>query len=108
MAEYGLYGAMVRHSLPLPEHMQDQGNKANAEKPNCTWLLGRRDEDKQTERTPNDNQQIYSTPGARQSGQNTDPEAKKSMEYHKQRSSARSSPSDRESSHPVSASPSHQ
>ncbi|CAG5122984.1 unnamed protein product, partial [Candidula unifasciata] len=38
MAEYGLYGAMVRHSLPLPEHMQGQENQTK--KPGYTWLLG--------------------------------------------------------------------
>lgn len=39
MAEYGLYGAMVRHSLPLPETItkavgnDDEGSAA-------PWLLG--------------------------------------------------------------------
>lgn len=31
MAEYGLYGAMVRHSLPLPPHLTPN---------NAPWLLG--------------------------------------------------------------------
>ena len=32
MAEYGLYGAMVRHSLPLPPHLADASS--------ARWLLG--------------------------------------------------------------------
>jgi hypothetical protein len=32
MAEYGLYGAMVRHSLPLPPHLADATS--------ARWLLG--------------------------------------------------------------------
>ena len=32
MAEYGLYGAMVRHSLPLPPHLSDATS--------ARWLLG--------------------------------------------------------------------
>lgn len=39
MAEYGLYGAMVRHSLPLPESIlksaQEEGGECCA-----PWLLG--------------------------------------------------------------------
>ncbi len=37
MAEYGLYGAMVRHSLPLPETILK-----SAEVDECVapWLLG--------------------------------------------------------------------
>lgn len=37
MAEYGLYGAMVRHSLPLPESIlkHNQGDESSA-----PWLLG--------------------------------------------------------------------
>ena len=31
MAEYGLYGAMVRHSLPLPPHLTSNS---------APWLLG--------------------------------------------------------------------
>lgn len=31
MAEYGLYGAMVRHSLPLPPHLTSSS---------APWLLG--------------------------------------------------------------------
>ncbi|XP_014675255.1 PREDICTED: visual system homeobox 1-like, partial [Priapulus caudatus] len=39
MAEYGLYGAMVRHSLPLPESIKQ--NAENEEKDACApWLLG--------------------------------------------------------------------
>lgn len=41
MAEYGLYGAMVRHSLPLPESIVKSA-KENGEK--CApWLLGKRE-----------------------------------------------------------------
>jgi hypothetical protein len=38
MAEYGLYGAMVRHSLPLPETILK-----SAEVDECVapWLLGK-------------------------------------------------------------------
>ncbi|CAM1323406.1 VSX2 (predicted) [Pycnogonum litorale] len=38
MAEYGLYGAMVRHSLPLPETIL-KNNKEDSE-PCAPWLLG--------------------------------------------------------------------
>uniref|UniRef100_A0A1I8I0I6 Visual system homeobox 2 n=1 Tax=Macrostomum lignano TaxID=282301 RepID=A0A1I8I0I6_9PLAT len=39
MAEYGLYGAMVRHSLPLPENiLRDAGD--SPEKSSAPWLLG--------------------------------------------------------------------
>ena len=39
MAEYGLYGAMVRHSLPLPETILKSAKESNE----CVapWLLGR-------------------------------------------------------------------
>lgn len=41
MAEYGLYGAMVRHSLPLPETItkstSDSGDPTESAAP---WLLG--------------------------------------------------------------------
>ncbi len=39
MAEYGLYGAMVRHSLPLPETIvksADEGIDGSC----APWLLG--------------------------------------------------------------------
>ena len=39
MAEYGLYGAMVRHALPLPEAIiktAEQGIENSA----APWLLG--------------------------------------------------------------------
>jgi len=41
MAEYGLYGAMVRHSLPLPESIL-KSNREGGETPgSCApWLLG--------------------------------------------------------------------
>jgi visual system homeobox protein 2 len=40
MAEYGLYGAMVRHSLPLPETIlkAKEGTSVDTCAP---WLLGR-------------------------------------------------------------------
>ncbi len=37
MAEYGLYGAMVRHSLPLPETI---ANSAKEGADSAPWLLG--------------------------------------------------------------------
>jgi visual system homeobox protein 2 len=37
MAEYGLYGAMVRHNLPLPETIV-KSSKTNVEE--APWLLG--------------------------------------------------------------------
>ncbi|TDG39699.1 hypothetical protein AWZ03_013879 [Drosophila navojoa] len=37
MAEYGLYGAMVRHSLPLPETILKSAKDNDAVAP---WLLG--------------------------------------------------------------------
>lgn len=38
MAEYGLYGAMVRHSLPLPETITKSSE--NSTEPAAPWLLG--------------------------------------------------------------------
>ena len=38
MAEYGLYGAMVRHSLPLPDTIIRQAESDECVAP---WLLGR-------------------------------------------------------------------
>lgn len=40
MAEYGLYGAMVRHSLPLPETITKSDND-NPTESAAPWLLGR-------------------------------------------------------------------
>lgn len=37
MAEYGLYGAMVRHSLPLPETIVKSAKENECVAP---WLLG--------------------------------------------------------------------
>ena len=37
MAEYGLYGAMVRHSLPVPETILKDSEKGDSVAP---WLLG--------------------------------------------------------------------
>ncbi|CAG9788453.1 unnamed protein product [Diatraea saccharalis] len=37
MAEYGLYGAMVRHSLPLPETILKSAKENDSVAP---WLLG--------------------------------------------------------------------
>lgn len=37
MAEYGLYGAMVRHSLPLPDTIIRQSETDECVAP---WLLG--------------------------------------------------------------------
>ena len=37
MAEYGLYGAMVRHSLPVPETILKDSEKGETVAP---WLLG--------------------------------------------------------------------
>ncbi|MFH4982770.1 hypothetical protein AB6A40_009479 [Gnathostoma spinigerum] len=38
MAEYGLYGAMVRHSLPLPETITKSAE--NPTESAAPWLLG--------------------------------------------------------------------
>lgn len=39
MAEYGLYGAMVRHSLPLPESILKSAKEGDMS--SCApWLLG--------------------------------------------------------------------
>ena len=43
MAEYGLYGAMVRHSLPLPEAILDSAGKLDKDDVKnsvAPWLLG--------------------------------------------------------------------
>jgi len=37
MAEYGLYGAMVRHSLPLPDTILKSAKENDGVAP---WLLG--------------------------------------------------------------------
>ena len=42
MAEYGLYGAMVRHSLPLPESIVESAKKGIMES-NAPWLLSKLD-----------------------------------------------------------------
>ncbi|VDL88463.1 unnamed protein product [Schistocephalus solidus] len=42
MAEYGLYGAMVRHSLPLPETILKACAQPNEES-SPSWLLGKYD-----------------------------------------------------------------
>lgn len=39
MAEYGLYGAMVRHSLPLPDTIMKSVD--NGEECPAPWLLGK-------------------------------------------------------------------
>lgn len=39
MAEYGLYGAMVRHSLPLPETIVKSA-KDGIDASSAPWLLG--------------------------------------------------------------------
>ncbi|XP_062614731.1 visual system homeobox 2-like [Saccostrea cucullata] len=39
MAEYGLYGAMVRHALPLPECIVQSADKG-IDKSSAPWLLG--------------------------------------------------------------------
>lgn len=41
MAEYGLYGAMVRHSIPLPESILKSAKDGIMD--SCApWLLGKR------------------------------------------------------------------
>ncbi|ULT99467.1 hypothetical protein L3Y34_000649 [Caenorhabditis briggsae] len=40
MAEYGLYGAMVRHSLPLPETITKSAETADPQQSAAPWLLG--------------------------------------------------------------------
>ena len=40
MAEYGLYGAMVRHSLPLPETILKTAKDGIMESA-APWLLGK-------------------------------------------------------------------
>lgn len=39
MAEYGLYGAMVRHALPLPDAIVKSADKG-IEHSSAPWLLG--------------------------------------------------------------------
>ncbi|CAJ0580637.1 unnamed protein product, partial [Mesorhabditis spiculigera] len=40
MAEYGLYGAMVRHSLPLPDTITKAADPADPNQSPAPWLLG--------------------------------------------------------------------
>ena len=39
MAEYGLYGAMVRHSIPVPDSILSTA-KEGAQESSAPWLLG--------------------------------------------------------------------
>lgn len=39
MAEYGLYGAMVRHSIPLPESILKSAKEGSTDS-YAPWLLG--------------------------------------------------------------------
>lgn len=41
MAEYGLYGAMVRHSLPLPETITKSAETSDPQQSAAPWLLGK-------------------------------------------------------------------
>ncbi|KHJ94722.1 homeobox domain protein [Oesophagostomum dentatum] len=41
MAEYGLYGAMVRHSLPLPDTITKSAETADPQQSAAPWLLGK-------------------------------------------------------------------
>jgi hypothetical protein len=41
MAEYGLYGAMVRHSLPLPETILKSNREKDSDGCVAPWLLGK-------------------------------------------------------------------
>ena len=41
MAEYGLYGAMVRHALPLPESIIKSAKAGDVEQSQAPWLLGK-------------------------------------------------------------------
>ncbi|VDK83009.1 unnamed protein product [Cylicostephanus goldi] len=41
MAEYGLYGAMVRHSLPLPDTITKTAEAADPQQSAAPWLLGK-------------------------------------------------------------------
>ena len=40
MAEYGLYGALVRHSLPLPDNILKSAQEG-IDKSCAPWLLGK-------------------------------------------------------------------
>ncbi|XGW15550.1 hypothetical protein V3C99_001203 [Haemonchus contortus] len=40
MAEYGLYGAMVRHSLPLPDTITKTAETSDPQQSAAPWLLG--------------------------------------------------------------------
>jgi hypothetical protein len=41
MAEYGLYGAMVRHSLPLPETIVKSAKDRDVKDSVAPWLLSK-------------------------------------------------------------------
>ncbi|VDP12991.1 unnamed protein product [Soboliphyme baturini] len=57
MAEYGLYGAMVRHSLPLPETVLRSANSENPEESCAPWLLGIELRNKRSSTTDNESSQ---------------------------------------------------
>lgn len=41
VSEYGLYGAMVRHSLPLPDTITKTAETADPQQSAAPWLLGK-------------------------------------------------------------------
>lgn len=41
MAEYGLYGAMVRHSIPMPDTIKKTVKDGDVEKSSAPWLVGK-------------------------------------------------------------------
>ena len=41
MAEYGLYGAMVRHSLPLPKSILESAKDGEITNSAAPWLLSK-------------------------------------------------------------------
>ncbi|XP_077408169.1 visual system homeobox 2-like [Vanacampus margaritifer] len=53
MAEYGLYGAMVRHSIPLPESILKSAKEGVTES-YAPWLLGMHKKSVETPRSPPD------------------------------------------------------
>nr|XP_057912834.1 visual system homeobox 2-like [Doryrhamphus excisus]XP_057912835.1 visual system homeobox 2-like [Doryrhamphus excisus]XP_057912836.1 visual system homeobox 2-like [Doryrhamphus excisus]XP_057912838.1 visual system homeobox 2-like [Doryrhamphus excisus]XP_057912839.1 visual system homeobox 2-like [Doryrhamphus excisus] len=61
MAEYGLYGAMVRHSIPLPESILKSAKEGVTES-YAPWLLGMHKKSVETSHSPGDKNTLTPPP----------------------------------------------
>ncbi|XP_077592944.1 visual system homeobox 2-like [Stigmatopora nigra] len=70
MAEYGLYGAMVRHSIPLPESILKSAKEGVTES-YAPWLLGMH---KKSVETPEDDRSVGGKTGGQQEEEKCHPD----------------------------------